>query len=64
MRIIRYHKNSMKDQTFVVTICMAVLSIGGYSHIEIADIMADPIRDFSAGKVIKLPSLENINRMV
>ena len=28
------------------------------------DIMADPIRDFSAGKVIKLPSLENINRMV
>lgn len=64
MRIIRYHKNSMKDQTFVVTICMRSSKYWWIFAHRNPDIMADPIRDFSAGKVIKLPSLENINRMV
>ena len=54
----------MKDQTFVVTICMASSKYWWIFAHRNPDIMADPIRDFSAGKVIKLPSLENINRMV
>ena len=64
MNIILYHRNLTNVQ-----ICAVIITYGTAKYWWIyaarnPDILIDPIRDFSAGRTIKIPSEDNISNMV